>query len=118
MAADDFSLVPSEVIELTPIFNNVITESESMKKEFLNLSTTALRQYQLTFNVLTTANKDVLLAHYNARYGGYDEFTWTSVPSYIESGTNITGRWVDGSLQITPVGNKYWKCSITMEKSV
>ena len=113
----DFTLVPNEVIELDPIFNNVITESESMKKEFLNLSTTALQRYQLKFKALTTANKDVLLDHYKARYGGDDEFKWTSVPAYIESGADITGRWVDGSLSISPVAGKYWVCSITMEKS-
>lgn len=117
MAADDFSLSPNFVTELDPIYNNVITESESMKKEFLNLSTTALQRYELKFSALTTANKDVLIGHYKARYGGYDSFIWTSVPAYIESGSNITGRWVDGSLQITPIGYKRWTCSITMEKS-
>jgi len=113
----DFTLIPSEVIELDPIYNNVITESESMKKEFLNLSATPLQRYQLKFKALSTTDKDTLLTHYKGRYGGYDAFTWTSVPSYIESGVNINGRWVDGSLKISPVGNTHWVCSITIEKS-
>ena len=46
-AGSDFSLVPSEVIELEPTYNNVITQSESMKKEFLNLSATPLLQYKI-----------------------------------------------------------------------
>ena len=117
MAGEAFTLAPSEVIELEPIYNNVITPSESMKKEFFNLSATALQRYHIKFNVLTTANKDILLAHFKAQSGGYYPFSWTSVPAYIESGANITGRWVDGSLSITPIGYKRWNCSVIMEKS-
>jgi len=118
MAADDFTMTPNEAIEIVPDYHNIITPSESMKKEFLNIAATPLQRYRLKFKTLTTANKDVLLAHYKARYGGYDEFIWTSVPAYIESGANITGRWVDGSLDITPVANGRWVCSIIIEKSV
>ena len=88
-AGGAFSLVPNEVIEIEPTYNNVITQSESMKKEFLNLSSTPLLQYKIKFSALTTANKDVLLAHYKDQSGGYYEFSWTSVPSYINSGANI-----------------------------
>ena len=115
-AGGNFSLVPNEVIEIEPTYNNVITQSESMKKEFLNLSSTPLLQYKIKFSALTTANKDVLLAHYKDQSGGYYEFSWTSVPSYINSGANISGRWVDGSLSISAVAGKYWACGITFEK--
>ena len=115
-AGSDFTLAPSEVIELDPIYNNVITQSESMKKEFLNLSATPLLQYKLKFNVLTTANKNIVLAHYKDQSGGYYKFAWKSVPAYIGSGANITGRWVDGSLSFTPIGSKRWTTSIIFEK--
>jgi len=117
MAADDFSTAPSEVVEVAPSFHNVITESESMKKEFMNLSTTSIQQYQLKFNAKTTAVKDAILLHYNGRYGGYDEFIWTSVPAHVNSGSNLTGRWVTGSIKFTPIGYKLWNITIIFEKS-
>ncbi len=117
MAADDFATTPHEVVEENPIYNNVITPSESMKKEYLNLSATALQRYRLTFKNCTTAEKDAIVSHYQGRYGGYDSFIWTAVPAYIESGANITGRWVDGSLKIMPVANGVWNVQLTMEKS-
>ena len=113
----DFTITPHEVVEADPIYNNLITQSESMKKEFLNLSTTPLQRYQLTFKNCTTAKKDLIIAHYNAQYAGFAEFAWTSVPSYIESGANITGRWIDGSRKITPVANGAWNIQLTIEKS-
>jgi len=115
-AGEDFTMAPSEVVELEPEYNNIITPTESMKKEYLNLSATALQKYKITFNVLTTANKDTLLTHFKANYGEFHSFTWKSVPSYIESGANITGRWVTGSLSITPIGYKRWTCSVIIEK--
>jgi len=117
MAADDFSTAPSEVIEDAPIFNNIITETESEKKEYLNLSTTSVRRYTIKFNAQTTTVKDAILAHYNARYGGYDSFAWTSVPAHVNSGSNLTGRWIDGSIKFTPVGYKLWNISIRFEKA-
>jgi len=117
MAADDFTIAPSEVVEIVPVFNNVVTDSESMKQEYLNLSTTSIQRYKIKFNAKTTAEKDAVLAHYNGRYAGYDEFIWTSVPAYVNSGANLTGRWVTGSLQFTPIGYKRWNISITFQKS-
>ena len=117
MAAANFATAPSEVVELSPDYNNIITPTESMKKEFLNLSTTPIRRYRLKFNSKTTAVKDAILAHYDSAYGGYDDFTWTSVPAHVNSGGNITGRWVDGSMQFTPIGYKLWNISIEFEKS-
>ena len=113
----DFTTAPSEVVELSPIFNNVITDSESMKQEYLNISTTSVQQYKIKFNVVTTAVKDAILAHYNGRYGGYDPFAWKSVPAYVNSGADITGRWVGGSLQFTPIGYKRWNVSVIFQKS-
>ena len=115
-AGSDFTLVPSEVVELEPDYHNVITESESMKKEFLNMSATATQRYRMKFNAMTTANKNTLLTHFKDQSGGYYKFIWKSVPAYIEAGGNITGRWVRGSLSITPIGYKMWQVSVTMEK--
>lgn len=116
-AGSPFTLVANEVITLEPEYNNVITQAESMKKEYYNLSTNAIKRYRLNFKALTNANRDILLTHYNDQYGEYHNFSWQSVPSYIGSGANITGRWIGGSLQMVVVSNK-WKCSIVFEKEV
>ena len=114
-AGSAFTLVPNEVITLEPEFNTVMTQSESMKKEYYEISANAVEQYQLNFKVLTNANRDILLTHYKDQSGDYHNFSWQSVPDDIGSGANITGRWVQGSLQMTIVSNR-WKCSIIFEK--
>ena len=113
----NFTIAPSEVVESSPIFNNIITEMESMKKEFLNLSTTSLKRYTIKFNAKTTAVKDSILLDYNGRYGGHEEFIWASVPAHVNSGANLTGRWIDNSIKFTPVGYKMWNINIQFEVS-
>lgn len=115
-AGSAFSLVPNEVITEESEFHNIITPSESMKKEYYNLSATSVDKYTLNFKALTNAERDTLKDHYDDQYGGYHNFSWQSVPSYIGSGSNITGRWIDGSLKMTPVSESYWKCEIMFEK--
>ena len=115
-AGDPFTMDPQEVIELEPTYNNVITESESMKKEYLNLSATPIRRYRLLFKGLSNTDRETLLTHFEDQSGGYYQFTWQSVPSYINGGSNITGRWVDGSFRSNPVGPVIWDCEVTFEK--
>lgn len=114
-AGSAFTLAPDEVTILEPEYHNVITESESMKKDYQNISTTPIERYRIDFKVLTSAEKDIILNHYKDQYGGYHSFSWQSVPSYIGSGANITGRWVDGSLDIK-AKTVSWRCNIIFEK--
>jgi len=116
-AGSDFTLVPNEVVTEEPKFHNISTKSESMKKEYFNLSATSINRYTLQFNALSNTNRDTLLTHYNDQYGGYHSFAWKSVPSYIGAGANITGRWVEGSLKMTPSSSTYWSCEIQFEKA-
>jgi len=116
-AGSAFSLVPNEVITLEPEYNNVQSQTESMKKEYYNISTNAVEKYQLNFKALTNAERDILLTHYKDQSGDYHNFSWQSVPDYIGSGANITGRWVKGSLKMTIISNKL-KCSIVFEKEI
>jgi len=116
-AGEDWTLVPNLVVEAEKVYNNVITEFESMKKEFLNISTTPVERFEITYRNLTTANKDIFLAHYKANSGGYYPFTWKSVPAYIGSGANITGRWVDDSYSLSPAGTARWTLKVIFEKA-
>ena len=117
-AGSAFSLVPNEALTAEPEYHNVVTPAESMKKEYINISSTPVEKFTLNFNALTSAERDTLITHYNDQYGEYHSFSWQSVPSYIGSGANITGRWVDGSLKMTPASKTYWRCSIKFEKDV
>jgi hypothetical protein len=117
-AGDNFSLKPNVVEPQEPAYNNIATQSESMKKEYLNLAATPEEKFLLRFKALTSTNMSILLTHFKDNSGGFYPFSWTSVPSYINSGSDMTGRWVQGSLKITPNGNRYWQCEVMFEKSV
>lgn len=117
-AGSPFTLVPNEVITLEPEYHNIITQSESMKKEYYSMTSNSIQKYDLKFTAVTNADRDTLLTHYSDQYGGYHNFSWQSVPSYIGSGANITGRWVDGSLRMKIKAGTYWECLITFEKEV
>lgn len=115
-AGSPFSETPNLVETVEPVYNNVETQTESMKKEYFNLSTTPLERFRLTFNVRDDAERDVILDHFNDQLGSFYSFSWQSVPDYVNSGANITGRWVQGSLNMTAISGK-WKVTIDFEKA-
>ena len=115
-AGDAFSLTPNKVSPHEPLYHNVITASESQKKEYLNMSATPILRYTLKFNVLSLTDMQTLRDHYKDQSGGYYLFSWQSVPTYIDSGANISGRWVDKSFKRTPAGKNQWMCEIKFEK--
>ena len=60
MAADDFTITPSWVDVHCPEFHNIITQSESMKKDYQNLSTTSVQRFTLKFLGLSDANTELM----------------------------------------------------------
>ncbi len=117
-AGADFTLVPDLVEIQEPKYNNVITQSESMKKEFLNVSATPEERFRVVFYGLSDTDRSTLLTHFRDNSGGYYPFSWKSVPSYVYSGANMTGRWVEGSFKMSPIGGTRWSCDVVFEKSV
>ena len=122
MAGANFTLVPTWVYPLEPEYNTIETQSESMKKQYQSLSSTPVQKYRLVFEGLSDANRGTILNHYHTCLGGYDYFSWQSVPSYIDTnldgtpdGSNMTGRWVPGTLNMTPRANG-WDVEIVFEK--
>lgn len=107
MPADDFTLVPTWVEPETRQYHNIETRSESMKREVINLSATPLRRFRLRWEGMSDADYATLLAHYSARYGEVDPFTWTTPPTYIST-LDMVGRWVDGSLDARPLSHAWW----------
>lgn len=117
MAASDFTLKPVWVKPVKREFHNIETKTESFKKHRMNISSLPTKIWKLKFEGMSDADYATLLAHYDARLGGYGSFSWQSVPSYIDSGTNKTGHWVDGSLKPDPAA-KFWDVEIQFEEDV
>lgn len=115
-AGSAFVVTPNSVVELVPEYNNVQSQTESMKKEYFQISATAVKTYELNFNAATQAERNTILTHYNDQSGGYYPFSWQTVPSYIGSGSNITGRWIEKSYNESHASNKF-KISIKFEKA-
>lgn len=115
---DPFTMTPSEVVPLEPDYHTVVTPSESMKKEYHSMSATPVEAFELSFKGLTTAEKNDLKAHFNDQSGGYYEFTWQTVPDYIDDSSNndMVGRWVKKSLRMMPIAPDAWNCRIKFEK--
>lgn len=120
----DFTLVPTWVHPEEPEFHNIETQSESMKKEYYNLSTSAVEKFRLVFEGLSDANFKTLRDHYMGRYGGFDSFLWknSAIPEDIKTllgltTNDLTGRWVTGSFKHTPKPHS-WEAEITFEREV
>lgn len=116
-AGEAFTLRPSLVIPMEPDYHNTITPSESMKKEYINRSSTPVERWELNFKILTNTEMGTLKTHYKDQSGNYYPFSWNTVPSYIDSGTAKTGRWVRGSLSFAANGNNKWSAKIVFEKA-
>ncbi len=116
MTASAFgSVTPTWVYPLEPQYHNVVTQAESMKKRYYNVSGSSVAQYKLVFEGLSDAQHTTLKNHFNECKGGYDSFTWQTVPSYI--GTDMVGRWVEGSFKEDPK-SRHWECEIIFEVDI
>lgn len=120
----DFQLLPTWVHPLEPEYHNIITPVDSMKKEYMNLSATAVEKFRLVFEGMSDANFKTLRDHYKTSYGEYDNFDWKNayIPDYILTllgltSEDISGRWVRGSFRSKPLANS-WDADITFEKAV
>jgi len=124
MAADDFTITPTWVDVLAPLYPNIITVSENYKKDYQNLSGVPVEKFRLRFNGLSDANAETLYEHYKGRYGGYDDFAWkaANIPSYINDycdlgGTDLTGRWIDKSWK-DAIQSRAHNVEIIFERSI
>ena len=125
MAGANFTTVPDYVIPEVLEYNTIVTQAYGMKKQYQSLDVTPVQRFKLIFNAITNAVYVTIQAHYASTYGQYDNFLWTSVPAWIDTtlngaidGTNMTGRWVEGSLSMTPIGILRCNVSIVFEKDV
>lgn len=120
----DFALTPTWVFPERPEYHNVITQSESMKKEFFNISSTPTEKFQLKFEGMSDANFKILYDHQKGQYGGYALFNWlnANIPAYIKTllgltTENLSGRWVDDTFNFNPKSHSF-DAEIIFEKDI
>lgn len=109
----NFTWQPNYVYPKSPEFAVHSTPSDSMKKEVLIVDVTPLKKWELLFKAVDTTTRNAILAHYCGQYGGGLSFTWTPVPSYIESGAAQTVRYSD--YRETPLQVGLWEIRVTFE---
>lgn len=113
----DFTWTPTWVTPRPPVFAVWITDSESFKKDYQLLDTNALRFFDLDFDGVSDSTRNSIIAHFNSVTGPYDSFVWTTVPSYLNSGTTMTVRHVENSYKEIP-RERHWEITFSFEKVV
>lgn len=100
----------------TPNWNVLVTEMEGLRKKRRLVSTLPTRTWALTFRLQTLAERDALLAHYNAQKAGLTPFHWTSVPTYVATVAyyNVAYKSYKESL----VAGTLWEIVIELEESL
>jgi hypothetical protein len=81
----DFNFSIHHIEPGPPIFNVLSTDMEGYKKKTRLITTLPKRTWKVFMYLLTKAERDLVLAHYNSCYGGLTSFHWTSVPTYIDT---------------------------------
>ena len=123
MAANFSGVTPTLVTPLGPEFKNLITPGTG-KKQYQNLDPNPVMKYKLEWTMMSNANFWTLYNHVYSCKGGFDSFSWKSVPLYIdtnqdsvEDGADLTGRWVEGTFKFKP-NAKSWDAEIVFEKAL
>ncbi len=117
-AGATFGVSPTWVIPEEPEFHLIETQAESMKKDFNLMSgSSSVDIYRLQFTGLSDTDYNGgsgVHDHFIGQNGGYSSFRWASVPSYINSGSDVTGRWVAGTFNPTPKASS-WDVEVSFE---
>ena len=124
MAGENFTLMPTWVIPEAPKYNIIVTQTESMKKEYFQLGDTPVEAFIFKFDGLSDTNFKVLYDHYKSQSSGYALFSWINayIPEYVKVLLGITigdlsGRWGKDSFKFKPKP-KHWTAEILFERSI
>ena len=113
----DFTFTPHKVQPGVPVYNNILTKMEGMRKKGRNKSSEPDIDFTLTFDGQTDAEMKAIFSHYDGQYGGDgDPFYWTTVPDYIDSGTNIYSRYK--SIEREHIFNNCWVVTVVLQKEI
>ena len=121
-AGDAFTWVPNRVTKLRPIHPVRVTESESAKKVKALADGSPIERFRLLFKGASVTDRDAIWSHFADQDGSLTSFSWTSVPAYINGGSNITCRYLDeedgDSVVEEPRDHYKWRMVIILEKVV
>ncbi len=114
-----FSGVPQYTYPQAPEFAVRTTRSKNFKVVRSILDDVPIKKFVLWFRVQTTAERNVLLAHYIGQYGAGQTFTWDSVPNFVDSGVNKTVAYdeQDGYHE-DPLVKGYWNVWLTFVEDI
>lgn len=123
MATALSGVTPTWVYPMEPQFHTIITQTESQKKNFLNLSgSTPVFKWKLVWEKMSDAKFWGLHKHFHDRGGGYAKFAWKDVPAYIDTdmdgtvdGSDVTVRYIAGSFKFSPNAHS-WDAEVIVEK--
>jgi hypothetical protein len=90
----NFTTTPNEVQYQGPVYPVKVTQGDSFKQDYQLLDTTAKKRFKLIFKRLAEATRDAIISHYEGQYGPFASFTWTTVPPYIDGGSEKTVRYL------------------------
>lgn len=118
-------VTPTYVVPVEPMYNTSITESESMKKFFNNLSgSTPVLQWKLSWKNLPDYKYWALAKKVHGCSGSYYKIAWKDVPDYIDtdySGTtdasSVTVFFVQGSWS-SSLNARSWDAEVIVEKEI
>jgi len=110
------TVTPTWVTPIKELYNVNISPSRFMYRNYYLLSPTPQLQYKLNFTEITDSDYAVLLAQWRDVSGSYGIFDWNTVPSYIESGATMRGRWT-GQPDIKP-NARSWNVSLIFERNL
>lgn len=109
--ASNFTIVPTKVTPLPPVYRTDVTQSDGFAKQYQSRTSTPEQRFKLLFEKMSDTDWNTLITHYVECLGGYDNFSWQSVPAYIDTdldgtadGSNMTGRWLEGSISEPTMG--------------
>jgi hypothetical protein len=115
VSASDFTWYPTWVDPETISFSVSITECENFKKDYQVVSDSKTEVFNLSFDGVTDTNRNLINAHYvTSATGPLHYFTWTTVPSYLNSGSTMVVRYVKDSYKEKPKPT-YWEIELSFE---
>lgn len=127
MAGPNFYWTATWCAPRTPKFSVIVTASESFKKDYQLLDSNAVWIYDLNFSGVSDSGRNAIMRHYTGWQSGsmvgggvtgpYEDFVWTTVPSYLSAGTTMSVRYVLGSFKEKP-SSRYWDISMSFEKKI
>ena len=113
----DFTWIPTWVVPRERAFAVSITLSESYKKDRQIIDTDSVDVYDLKFEGVLDATRNLIYAHFSGVTGPYDTFWWSTVPSYLDIGSGVTVNYVPGSYK-EELKPRSWEISLSFEKVV